>query len=91
MRTTKRIMPEKEKSPQGVRPIRDNDTPTISQTRRNGHIPQAAIEKFEQEIRGVEHGSVSLIVNIRDGRPSFRIEKTVSFLTGSEVANDHQG
>ena len=83
-------MPEKEKSPQGVRPIRDNDTSTISQTRHNGHIPQAVIEKLEREIQGVEFGGVSLIIAIRDGRPTFRIEKTVSILTGSEVTSDRQ-
>jgi len=68
----------KEKTPQGGRPIRGDDTSTIPQI---SNIPEAVIEKLEREIQGVVFGGVSLIVNIRDGRLTYRIEKTVSILT----------
>ena len=33
-------------------------------------------------MQGLEFGGVSLIIVIRDGRPTFRIEKTVSIMSG---------
>ena len=78
-----RTVPEKEESPQGVRPIRDSDTSTVTQIGYIGNIPTTVLEMLEHEIRGVEHGGVSLIVNIRNGHPTFRIEKTISIMTGA--------
>ena len=76
-------MPEKIPH-RGGRPVRGNDdTSTIAQLHKTGNIPPVVIEKLEQEIRGVEHGGVSLIVNIRNGHPTFRIEKTISIMTGA--------
>ena len=43
-----------------------------------GKIPPAVIAHLEREILGVVFGGVSLIVAIRNGQPSFRIEKTIS-------------
>ena len=45
-------------------------------------IPLPAIEQFDREIKSVTHGGVSLIAAIRDGHPTFRIEKTVSIIAG---------
>ena len=47
-------------------------------------IPPSVVHRLEEEMRGVGFGAVSLIVNIRDGRPSFRIEKVLSFLPWDE-------
>jgi hypothetical protein len=40
------------------------------------------VERLEREIQGVDFGGVSLIINIRDGRATYRIEKTISVMTG---------
>jgi hypothetical protein len=58
----------KEKSPQ------DNDSPIT--------IPPTVINRLEREIQGIDFGGVSLIITIRDSHPTFRIEKTVSVMTG---------
>jgi len=71
----------KEKPHQGGEPVRGGDVSTVSQNNFNGNIPLFVIEKLEREIQGVNFGGVSLIVAIRDGRLSFRIEKTVSIIT----------
>jgi hypothetical protein len=60
----------KEKAPYGGGPI------------RGGNIPPAVIERLEREIQGVDFGGVSLIVSVRDGHPTYRIEKTISVMTG---------
>lgn len=46
------------------------------------HIPATVIERLEREIQGVDFGGVSLIIAIRDSYPTFRIEKTVSIMSG---------
>jgi len=73
----------KEKAPQGGEPIRGGDTPIIAEKGRGGKIPQAVIDVLENEICGVGFGGVSLVVNVRDGHPTFRIEKTISIMTGA--------
>lgn len=45
-------------------------------------LPQI-IEQFANELRNIAFGGCSLIVNVRNGRCSFRIEKIVSI----QVAN----
>ncbi|MDR0456397.1 MAG: hypothetical protein LBH20_06915 [Treponema sp.] len=62
----------KEKSHHGDWLIQASNTPD--------NIPQSVIERLEQEIRGIDHGGVSLVVNIRDRHLTFRIEKTVSIV-----------
>jgi hypothetical protein len=61
-------MPPKEKNSQG------NDLPVI--------IPTAVINRLEQELQDIDFGGVSLVVTVRDGHPTFRIEKTVSIMAG---------
>jgi hypothetical protein len=72
----------KEKPHHGGRPIRGGDTFSITEKEFSGNIPQTAIDRLEREIQNVNFGSVSLIVSIRDKHPTFRIEKTVSIITG---------
>jgi len=55
----------------------------------NNNIPEAVIEKLKHEIQDVVFGGVSLIINIRDGHPTYRIEKTISILNKSE--GDYSG
>jgi len=76
----------KEKTPQGGQPIRGNSNHNLRVTEKSviSNIPAAVIEQLEQEIHGVNFGGVSLIVTIRDGHPSFRIEKTISIMTGKD-------
>ena len=74
-------MPEKEKPLQG-KPIRGSDTPIITKQEYNGYIPLAVIKRLKSEIQGVDFGGVSLIISVRDGHPTFRIEKTVSIMIG---------
>ena len=63
-----KTMPKEEK-PQGGLPIRVDGT-----------IPQTVIDKLEYEIQGIIFGGVSLIISIRDGHPTYRIEKTISII-----------
>jgi hypothetical protein len=72
----------KEKPLQGHGPIRGNDTLIMAEKSDGANIPATVITRLEQEIQGVEFGGVSLIITIRDGHPTFRIEKTVSIMTG---------
>jgi len=75
----------KEKTPLGGRPIRGGNTSVITQTFNNINIPKTVIEKLEQELQGIDFGGVSLIINIRDSHPTYRIEKTVSIMTANNV------
>ncbi|MDR0473455.1 MAG: hypothetical protein LBH43_07285 [Treponema sp.] len=77
-------MSEKEKAPQSGELIRgaNADNLTIAKKGYTGKIPPAVIAHLEREILDVVFGGVSLIVAIRNGQPSFRIEKTVSLMTG---------
>ena len=64
--------------------LRDSlsDKDTITEKGFASNIPPNVIAHLEREIQDVVFGSVSLIVAIRNGQPSFRIEKTVSLMTG---------
>jgi hypothetical protein len=57
-------------------PLSDKDS--IDDKALTGKIPPAIIAHLEREMQDLEFGGVSLIVAIRNGQPSFRIEKTVS-------------
>jgi len=70
-------MAEKEKS------LRGSHTSSMAKQGYNGNIPPAVIERLEREIRDIDFGGVSLIIAIRDGHPTFRMEKTVSIMTGN--------
>ena len=63
-------------------PIQGSDKPIITKPGENSKVPQAVIDKLEDEIQGVAFGGVSLIVAIRDGHRSYRIEKLISIMTG---------
>jgi hypothetical protein len=72
-----------EKKPlHGGGPIQGGGTPIIAKKGYNGNIPPTIIERLEREIQGVDFGGVSLIVSVRDGHPTYRIEKTISVMTG---------
>ena len=77
-------MPEKKEPLQGGRPVRGSlsDKDSITNEAFAGKIPPAVIAHLEREISDVVFGGVSLIVAIRNGQPSFRIEKTISLMTG---------
>jgi len=64
-----------------VKPIRGDDAATSLQ--KNCQIPMDIISRLEHEIEDVEFGGISLIISIRNRRPSFRIEKTLSFIAGA--------
>ena len=72
------------KPPQDGRSLRgkNGDNTTVPQTAYNGKIPAAVILRLEREMWGLEFGGVSLIITFRDGHPTFRIEKTVSIMSG---------
>ena len=67
---------------QSGEPIRGRDTssPIIADITFDGNIPIDIIQMLEDEIKGVDHGGVSLIVTIRDGNLSYRIEKIISLM-----------
>jgi len=65
-------------------PLSDKDS--IDDKAFTGKIPPAIIAHLEHEMLDVVFGGVSLIVAIRNGKPSFRIEKTVSLMTGDGSA-----
>jgi len=68
------------KNPLQDKSIRGSDTPLMAKQNYDGNIPPGVIKQLEQEIRGVDFGGVSLVVAIRGGHPTFRIEKTVSIM-----------
>jgi len=69
-------MPKKNES------LRGGDTSTPPQVINSCHIPAAVISRLEREMEGLEFGGVSLVIAIRNGHPTFRIEKTLSFMAG---------
>ena len=75
-------MPEKEK-PSCDRGLIKNgyDESIISQLKLKRNIPAAVIKRLEHELHGIKFGGISLIISVRDGRPTFRIEKTISIMT----------
>jgi hypothetical protein len=44
----------------------------------------SVIDQFEREARGLAFGGVSIIAQFRNGKPTFRIEKVVSIVSGGE-------
>ena len=62
--------------------IRGGDNPIIAKPSENSNIPISVIKKLEDEIQGVDFGGVSLVIAIRDSHRTYRIEKTVSIITG---------
>jgi len=74
-------MPEKQKPLRGET-LRGGENLTITETGGDCNIPATVISRLEHEIQGVEFGGVSLIITIRNGHPTFRIEKTLSFMAG---------
>jgi excisionase family DNA binding protein len=45
-----------------------------------GLIPSGIVAAFEKELSGINHGSVTLTVHLRDGKPRFVIGREQSFL-----------
>ena len=72
-------MPENKKPLQGE-PVRGDVS--ILQASCNDNIPDSVIQALRREMQGVSFGGVSLIISIRDGHATFRVEKTISLLTG---------
>jgi len=66
----------------GLPPIGCSNVPIVTQGNKISCIPPTVIKRLEHEIRGIDFGGVSLIITVRDGHFNFRIEKTVSILTG---------
>jgi len=78
---------ESEKRPLRGETLRGiGDVLIVAETSNKFNIPAAVLLKLEHEMQGVEFGGVSLIITIRDGRPAFRIEKTLSFMASSSCA-----
>jgi len=76
-------MPKFENKPLQGESIRGRgESLTVTKTGCNCNIPEAIISRLGYEMQGVEFGGVSLIITIRDGHPTFRIEKTLSFMAG---------
>ena len=75
-------MPEKKEPLHGGGPIQGGDTLKITEIGYCGNIPATVISRLEREMQGLEFGGVSLTVAFRNGHPTFRIEKTVSIMSG---------
>ena len=77
-------MPEKKEPLQGGRPIRGNDTLTVTQTGYNGKVPVAGIIELEREAAGVIHGVAVFELHIRDGKLiRYVTSRQRSFISGS--------
>ena len=68
------------KPSEGKKPKHSDANRDVTDKNYNNNIPLSVIGKLESEMQGVDFGGVSLIIAIRDGRPTFRIEKTVSIM-----------
>jgi len=66
--------------------LRGGEALKLTETMGNCNIPATVLSKLEHEMQDVEFGGISLIITIRDGRPTFRIEKTLSFMAPSSGA-----
>jgi hypothetical protein len=73
--------PEKEKAPHDGGSTRgDNTMPNITDNSCKSNIPPTVIKQLEREMNGIEFGGISLIINFRNGHPSYRIEKVISVM-----------
>jgi len=66
--------------------LRGGEAFKLPKIKGNCNIPATVLSKLEHEMQDVEFGGVSLIITIRDGRPTFRIEKILSFMAPSSSA-----
>jgi excisionase family DNA binding protein len=66
----------------GGRIFADTEKPDTPESR--GALPPEIIKTFENELSGISHGSVTLTVHLRDGRPRFVIGREQSFLEGAQ-------
>ncbi|MCL1812978.1 MAG: hypothetical protein FWG29_05600 [Treponema sp.] len=82
-------MPEK-KGPVSGKLIRgrDADKPIIADLTLDGNVPVSVVQMLENEIKDIDHGGVSLIITIRDGHLSYRIEKTISLMPRIQRGHD---
>jgi excisionase family DNA binding protein len=66
----------------GGRVMADAEKPVVPENRQA--VPREIIKTFEKELAGISHGSVTLTVHFRDGKPRFVIGRERSFLQGTE-------
>jgi excisionase family DNA binding protein len=57
----------------------DTEKPVIPLAEMGRVIPPEILSTFEKELDGISHGSVTLTVHFRDGRPRFVIGRERSF------------
>jgi excisionase family DNA binding protein len=60
--------------------VADTEKPELPRAEGRNTIPPDIIAAFEQELDGISHGSVTLTVHLRDGRPRFVIGRERSFI-----------
>jgi len=60
-------MPEKQRPLRGET-LRGGETLTIAEIGCKSNIPLAAINSLERELTGFTHGTVSLVIHVRDNR-----------------------
>ena len=76
----------------GGRFMEERETPEVPETPRKGHIiPPGILKSFEKEIEGTSHGTVSLAIHLRDGRPRFVISRERSFFQDAGDETKEQG
>ncbi|MDR0639234.1 MAG: helix-turn-helix domain-containing protein [Spirochaetaceae bacterium] len=76
----------------GGRFMEEWETPEVPETPKKGHIiPPGILKSLEKELEGISHGTVTLAIHIRDGRPRFVIGRQRSFLHDAEETKAQGG
>ena len=72
----------------GGRYMEEWETPEVPEAPKKGHfIPSWILKSLEKELEGISHGTVTLEIHLREGRPRFVMRRERSFLNDANEAN----
>ena len=61
----------------------------VPEAPKKGHvIPSGILKSLERELEGIRHGTVTLSIHLREGKPRFVIGRSRSLLYGQEQEED---
>jgi excisionase family DNA binding protein len=70
----------------GSRLIPDKEKASATEPLDSRFIPRDILKSLETEMKGISHGTVSLIIHIRDNHPRFVIGRERSFIQDTKEA-----
>jgi excisionase family DNA binding protein len=65
-----------------------NDEGRMKAPKKRGVVPPEIMEALEKELAGVSHGTITLAIHLRDGRPRFVVGRERSFIPDPDKTGD---